>query len=106
MRMRRVLAFFLALYVIALTLDPCVDNEATCSAATQLVKETGTPDHGNSHQDLCSPFCTCNCCSLSMEVAAAFFLPATPVLYSTLPYFFEPRPVSAYPAPVWEPPKA
>ncbi len=104
--MKRVLAFFLAFYVIALTLDPCVDNEVSCNSGGILVKETGTADHPSDHKDLCSPFCTCNCCSVTMEVASVLILPVTPVVYSTLPYYFETHPVSSFPSPVWEPPKA
>lgn len=104
--MKRVLAFLLAFYVLALTLEPCVDHEVSCTGVQQSVQETGTADHESDHKDLCSPFCTCNCCSVTMEVASSLILAGTPVAFTTLPYFFKSQPTSTFLSPVWEPPKA
>jgi hypothetical protein len=91
---------------MALTLDPCVDSDRDCTGSGTAISEQGTADADAGHADLCSPFCTCNCCSVSMEVASILILPVTSVHYSILPCFFEPQPVSVFYPPVWEPPKA
>lgn len=101
-----ILAFFLAVYVVALTLNPCVDKEISCPGSH--VENHGNSDQGagDEHKDLCSPFCTCNCCNISMEVAAPMLLPATPILQNTLTYFYNPQLLSVFLPSIWDPPKS
>jgi hypothetical protein len=104
--MKGIVAFFLAVYVLALTLDPCVDKEIRCTGSHVTTAADSDHGTGTDHKDLCSPFCTCSCCNISMEVAAPLILPATPIRQSTLSYFYNPQLTSAFLSSVWDPPKA
>ncbi|QBQ42011.1 DUF6660 family protein [Sphingobacterium psychroaquaticum] len=67
------LSTILLVYVLALTLMPCTDNDLvppSQMAATSLVQhnhqaeKTGSHDH---KQDSCSPFCSCSCCGITLS---------------------------------------
>jgi hypothetical protein len=106
LNVRRFYALILAMYVLALTFDPCVDADRSCTGLQVSEQESGNPGTGAEHKDLCSPFCTCSCCNLSMEVAAALILPATPICMENPTCFFDPQLVSFFIHSIWEPPKA
>ncbi|GAT63988.1 DUF6660 family protein [Paludibacter jiangxiensis] len=60
--MMKLLAYILSFYVILLTLMPCVDLPQDNRLHRQeITAQTSTTHHD--YQDICSPFCTCNCCS-------------------------------------------
>jgi hypothetical protein len=103
--MKGIFAFFLAVYVLSLTLEPCVDKEIHLTGSH--VACAAESDHGAAadHKNLCSPFCTCSCCNIFMEVAAALILPATPVLHNTFCYFYDPQLTSIFLPAIWDPPK-
>jgi hypothetical protein len=103
--MRRSLAAFLAVYVLVLTLAPCVDEEVTCREVQQIHATSPSEAQGD-HQDTCSPFCTCSCCNISMEVAAPFVFPIITPIRGELTFFFAPRSESFFSPSIWEPPKA
>lgn len=57
------LNIILSIYLVALSCLPCADMEVN-SAGHSLVahqSETGSHSH-DKENDLCSPFCSCNCC--------------------------------------------
>jgi hypothetical protein len=59
----KILSIILIIYVLILTLSPCVDSHAS---SCLILKEIAQKDnHSNSSEiNLCSPFCTCNCCQV------------------------------------------
>ncbi|MBP8849838.1 MAG: hypothetical protein KBG80_04705 [Breznakibacter sp.] len=58
--MVRVLALIFSLYILALTALPCVDVHKD-EAETKIELSDTAHNHHNEN-DLCSPFCTCDCC--------------------------------------------
>ncbi|WP_299383498.1 DUF6660 family protein [uncultured Lacinutrix sp.] len=60
------IAIILSIYLTGLTLIPCndvaIDNSNT-SQDTYVSSDHGTDNHT---QDLCSPFCTCQCCHIEI----------------------------------------
>jgi|WetSurMetagenome_2_1015567.scaffolds.fasta_scaffold254295_2 hypothetical protein len=103
--MKRFLSWFLAVYVIVLTLAPCVDEEVTCREVQQIHATSPSEAQGG-NQDTCSPFCTCSCCNISMEVAAPFVFHMIAPAPGELTHFFAPRTESFFTPSIWEPPKA
>lgn len=64
----RHLAFIFSIYLLALSLMPCSDvpDERQSNAAKrELIKSYS---HQADRNDICSPFCTCNCCSTSVSL--------------------------------------
>jgi hypothetical protein len=102
--MMKLLAYILSFYVVLLTLMPCVDLPQD----NRLHQQEMTAQTGTTHQDcqdVCSPFCTCNCCSVPVVCVAA----KTEIKGTSA----EPRRFSSYlPASefnhycsIWQPPK-
>jgi len=98
---------------LALSLLPCTDYAAsshdhTEQNATALTSQTTHQDKETQHVDLCSPFCTCNCCGRTIATVTTFetFLLPTPLatqeaheVFYTAPYYWD-----ALDA-IWQPPK-
>lgn len=104
-RMKGIFAFFLAVYVLALTLEPCVDKEIHHPGSHMVCAAEMGHGTGADHKDVCSPFCTCSCCNIFMEVAAHLLLPATPIQQNTLGFFYNPQLTSIFLPSIWDPPK-
>ena len=70
----KIFSIILSIYIIALTLIPCVDNYSdSCMNKQEFVN-----NDDNSHPldiDLCSPFCVCNCCGTSISISLNIFIP-------------------------------
>jgi len=62
----RIIAFILALYVMVLTVIPCIDVPQDNSKHKTEFSQQKQDSHHHSDTDHCSPFCTCNCCSTSV----------------------------------------
>lgn len=109
--MRRLVAFILAVLVLALSLFPCNDPEAQIAPASEansaIVMNAGVDDNYPAHHhDLCSPFCTCSCCSgitlpapLALNVPQGFRYVKRPTAV-----YIQPR-TEAITVPVWQPPQ-
>ena len=72
----RFLSVLIAVLVLALNCMPCSDaglwaHEGNNKVTTATPNPAGHQDDNGTHQDLCSPFCQCACCSL------AYALPLT-----------------------------
>jgi len=100
----KILAFILAIYILAITAIPCVDGLNGGNFCNTEISKNATDNHEN-HLDHCSPFCTCDCC-------------ASPVIYQsyviqfnsfTLKYKHFSQYFSKYKSSVflsiWQPPK-
>ncbi len=61
----KLLNYILSIYLIALSCLPCADMEVS-SAAHKVVEISSNHDekshNHDKENDLCSPFCSCNCC--------------------------------------------
>ncbi|WP_026704818.1 DUF6660 family protein [Flavobacterium soli] len=57
------LNFILSIYLVALSCVPCVDMEVSSAAHKTIGMDSNHKDHSHDKEnDLCSPFCSCNCC--------------------------------------------
>ena len=102
--MKRFFHILLSIYIIALTIMPCVDEVHGVSCSETEVCST-TP--GQEHQDLdqCSPFCDCNCCGISMiTVISHFNIEIHAIAVEKLAFYHRDLPVNYYSLP-WHPPK-
>lgn len=66
------LAIIICLYMTVLTLLPCQDKDDFASPNEQSVAlEKPTKDATHIGQEICPPFCTCTCCSVSRDFVQA-----------------------------------
>ncbi|MEN2412404.1 DUF6660 family protein [Flavobacterium mesophilum] len=74
------IAVFLSIYLMALSNLPCADMEVN-SALHKTAQFSSEANHSHDKDnDLCSPFCACNCCGaqvLSYLSATVFEFPKT-----------------------------
>lgn len=55
----------MAIYILVLSAVPCSDAHNDCNDSKVKTELTKDHDHQEDHDDNCSPFCTCACCSVS-----------------------------------------
>lgn len=104
----RFLSFILSLYVLALSVVPCLDDASydVNSFGVEISHTSHDHNHDNSNEsDLCTPFCTCACCgslitvpAVQEVVEAKVMLSATYLFTHNLDYSF------TYTKGVWRPP--
>ncbi|WP_299183378.1 DUF6660 family protein [uncultured Aquimarina sp.] len=58
------LAFILSVYIFALNLAPCEDNNMLDDDDKIEVAQADDDNHQHQDPDLCSPFCICHCCHI------------------------------------------
>jgi len=63
----RFLAFILAIYIFALNLAPCEDNVVLDSEVKTEILQSLDNDHQHQDLDICSPFCSCQCCHITAK---------------------------------------
>lgn len=93
----------LSLYILALSLAPCGDSE-DCKENMQMIVAEDHSDHEHQSEN-CSPFCTCNCCSVQV-------VPAKTNVFSLVLNFqnhngsqFIPSMLQEIPLSIWQPPQ-
>jgi hypothetical protein len=60
--MMKLFAYILSVYVVILTVMPCIDEyQDTISQKVELTTNSTNTQHNDT--DHCSPFCTCTCCA-------------------------------------------
>ena len=77
----KIISFILSLLILSMALSPCTDEPIENESVSI---ETHDHHEESSHNDLCSPFCTCNCCHSHVTEPCAFCL-QTFVSYSSTP---------------------
>jgi hypothetical protein len=96
----RIIAFLLAIGILALAVIPCSDGDA-CADDSHSVTLV---DNGGMEQ--CTPFCICSCCSAHIQLTYLFDIPLTSFAHGTgviTPYFQKPLlPGSSN---IWQPPR-
>jgi hypothetical protein len=79
------LAIILSVYVMWLTVMPCIDKPTDNSVhAVEICSQDQSNQHIND-LDLCSPFCTCNCCQTNCDITSYMF--PTPSMVLSINYF-------------------
>lgn len=92
----------MALSVLMAVLVPCNDRIEEESLDTSECFDGNCNEDHEEHHDLCSPFCTCNCCQTNVDDIPSFKLHANIVVeQQILPVdFFYSRIAFS----IWEPP--
>jgi hypothetical protein len=103
--MRRAFALILGLYILFLTLVPCVEKETNCPEATHIHLASPASDQHSNQNDSCSPFCHCACCSLPMEVTNSEIIAMISSSPNILAYSFSLQFHSFFVFSIWDPPK-
>ncbi len=62
----KIIAFILSIYILALNFTPCEDNNAINDDIKVELSQNTDFDHNHNALDLCSPFCQCHCCQISI----------------------------------------
>lgn len=103
-RMMKFFACILSVYVLTLTIIPCVDVcQNKYIQNVELSKSASDSQHPNADQ--CSPFCTCTCCTLSIVFQDCS------IQFSCLPIYKEHQTaykssyISSLHSSIWQPPK-
>ena len=104
--MKKVLSYFLIIYLLILTLMPCMDKEVHSGAGIHEMINLGHQGSQDDHQDCCSPLCTCSCCNLPFETTKTFIIEQTYSLPRPIVCAYNPQIESYYHFSIWEPPKA
>lgn len=107
--MVKFLSAILSIYFLALTVMPCADQQLI-PIRGELAHTHNEADHsGHDHssdEDLCSPFCVCQCCHTDVVYFEKLELVAAEIeLTSTVPEF-KGRLLSPYPESLLQPPRA
>lgn len=93
--------------MLGLSCLPCSDTNAVSlsRANPQLVVLAPHPSE-NAHLDLCSPFCTCSCCSVTQSNPNIFLfeLIILKPLLSYRDYYSSASPLTIA-LPIWQPPQ-
>lgn len=58
-----------SIYLVAISFLPCGDAYNDCNNSKPQTETTQDHSHKNDHNDICSPFCTCACCSTTVNFA-------------------------------------
>jgi hypothetical protein len=101
---KQIFSIFLAALMLALVFVPCKDN---CEDEQHQINQSvqSTTEHHQEHNDICSPFCVCACCSMSATVQyyAAFIL-NNPLVVKQLSAIYRSG-FSEFHYSIWQPPK-
>ncbi|MFZ2284208.1 MAG: DUF6660 family protein [Lutibacter sp.] len=62
----KIIAIIISIITISFSALPC-DDEAVIGAQQTAVISQGADFENNAHIDLCSPFCSCACCTISIS---------------------------------------
>ena len=62
----KIIAIIIAIITISFSALPC-DDEAVIGTQQAAVISQGADFENNAHIDLCSPFCSCACCTISIS---------------------------------------
>lgn len=100
----QVIATLLAVIFMALTFMPCADGCDNDSHQTELTVNAAQ-EHHEEHNDVCSPLCSCSCCST--QITVTYFSSLTFItheVFQTFPVFKQPF-ISSFFYSIWQPPK-
>lgn len=102
------IAILLSVYLMALSNMPCADMEVN-SAMHKTAQFSSEDNHSHDKDnDLCSPFCACNCCGaqiLSYQTPIAFEFPQVyHLILSPLPSYNSIIASNFYGS-IWQPPQ-
>lgn len=77
----KIFAIILSLTIFSMSLVPCADGAVSIHDDASVVDE----NHDQHEEDDCTPFCSCDCCSVSVTVPQ---IPILPVVEVEQNYYF------------------
>lgn len=77
----KIIAIIISIITISFSALPCDDGVAIGTQQTAVISQ-GSDLENNAHIDLCSPFCSCTCCTISISEPTE---QATIAIYPTIP---------------------
>ena len=99
----KVLALILSVYVLVLTAIPCVDVPKDDNLHKTEITNSSSDQHEHT-TDLCSPFCTCDCCVSPIINNSTIVFTCTPITQKITTAYYNSF-VSSLFATIWQPPK-
>ncbi len=104
----RFFAYIFSFYLLAIFALPCNDGYNDCKTTSAVIAADDDHSHKTDHNDICSPFCTCSCCS-----TAAGFSYHSLKIKEAKPGLFKTQKIplrnfsltSDYYGNIWQPPK-
>ena len=101
-------AYIFSIYILALSVMPCSDASNDCRSKTEVAERADAHSHKNDTNDICSPFCTCTCCSVSanpkftpFSIKIAKLVVVSKLTFPNREFSF----VSNFYGNIWRPPK-
>ena len=103
----KLLAFFMAFLVLALSCLPCADGDE--QKAVSIINITSglaqNQQDGDDHEEACSPFCHCICCA-AFSVNHIIPLAIIPIPQSSINHSaFYISAIAEFSIPIWQPPQ-
>lgn len=104
----KLLPFLFAIYLLALSLMPCTDSSVCMDGKEnvhmELASDTDSDHH--QHEDTCTPFCSCNCCGISMAILSfEKFVLEAPLKYVSTTSVVNQHATTRFLHSFWQPPK-
>ncbi len=101
---RQTIALFIALTFMTMAFIPCADS---CDIKTHQNESSikSAQDHHEEHSDMCSPLCSCECCSTQITIFKSTSITFLPNSYQELYLIFKQPFVSSFHSAIWQPPK-
>lgn len=101
---RRIITSLLSVYLLVLMVLPCNDAHAQ----TETVSHTQLSQIHNDehHEDFCTPFCICACCTtpIIVQSATVFEVPYFDISYTKTQSFYKSITSNFYGS-IWQPPQ-
>lgn len=106
----RIVAFILAITVMALSLMPCADLDEMLIAEQhrqEAMHQSPCRHDADPLRDLCSPFCHCACCASFTVPQSAIRVPAPIYFHAPVAVFagYRQERLLSISLPVWQPPQ-
>ena len=104
--MKVMIRLLFTLYIAFLAVLPCSDKKLSIDENAGSFITASSYDHNDGEIHMCTPFCTCSCCSTHIRLISSFVVTITDPLHNTLlstPY--TERPSVNNSQSIWQPPK-
>ena len=99
------MAFVLLAVMLLASFLPCADAKSFGPSEETNIATVKAAQHGSQFEDLCSPFCSCQCCSV-VTIYHSFQTALTPEIRYHQLYIFQPAPAVIQKLhDIWRPPQ-
>lgn len=102
----KIIRFLISFYIAALSVLPCNDIMAHNDHEkmdSEVIEQTHTED--TSHEDVCTPFCTCSCCGAVLSLPSKIeYVLTKPIALSNYIFPYQLNYTFNFIKGVWHPP--